>query len=155
MHSSRWWDWHFGKPPYLDVMETHSFRRTMHHLHDRQAEEFLHHPQADPPPTQQQRPSLICIHILRQLFLKEETNTKCSTMSHFKEASFTTDLVMWSWIRSDDSPKTSYAEVNRITSIWHLLTKGCTDNSERNYELAWCLTMLNSLMVCLRVKWAL
>lgn len=68
-----------------------------------------------------------------------------NTMSHFKGASFTTDLVMWSWIKSDDSPKTSYAKVNRITSIWHLLTKGCADNSERNYELAWCFTMPDGL----------
>lgn len=68
-----------------------------------------------------------------------------NTMSHFKRASFTKDLVMWSWIKSDDSPKTSYAKVNRITSIWHLLTKGCADNSERNYELAWCFTMPDGL----------
>ncbi len=119
-------------------METYPSRHTMHHLYDRQAKEFLHHPQADSSPTQQQRPSLVRIHILRQLFLKEKTNTKCST-SHFKKASFTKDLVMWSRIKSDDSPKTSYAKVNRITSIWHLLTKGCTDNSERNYELVRCL----------------
>lgn len=58
-----------------------SSRRTMHHLHEGQAEEFLYHPQADPPPTQQQRPSLIRIHILRQLFL-EKTQIQSAINEH-------------------------------------------------------------------------
>lgn len=132
-----------------------SSRRTMHHLHDCQAEEFLYHPQADPPPTQQQRPSLIRIHILRQLFLEEKTNTKC----HW--------LTPWVTLREHHSQQT-WSCGHGLSLMIPLRQVMPRSTESLQSDICWQRVVLTTargimswrdalqcLMVWLRVKWAL